>query len=173
VRTGGWGVGPLHVIPPHREAALVGLAGRQHGVLTTQQLRAAGLGPHAIAGRVDRGWLRRAYYGVYVVGALESQLTAPTAALAAYGSRAILSHRTAATIWGLLPHRPADAIHVTLLNANRRTRPGVRIHHARAAETRRRHGLRITSPTRTLGDLPPDELERAYNEALVLRLVTH
>jgi very-short-patch-repair endonuclease len=111
--------------------------------------------------------------GVYAVGALESDLTAPTAALAAYGPNAILSHRTAAVIWGLLPPRPADPIHITLLNANRRSRPGVRIHHATEAHTRRRHGLRLTSPARTLADLPPDELERAYNEALVLGLVTH
>jgi very-short-patch-repair endonuclease len=38
---------------------------------------------------------------------------------------------------------------------------------------RQRHGLRLTSPAQTLADLPPGELERAYNEALVLRLVTH
>ena len=39
--------------------------------------------------------------------------------------------------------------------------------------TRRRHGLRLTSPAQTLADLPPHELEHAYNEALVLNLVTH
>ena len=163
----------MHVIPPAIEAALVERARRQHGVLTTRQLRSAGLGGNAIAGRVGRGWLRRAHYGVYVVGALESELTAPTAALAAYGRNAILSHRTAAVIWRLLPHRPADPIHITLLNANRRPRPGVRIHHARSTIVRRRHGLRLTSPAQTLADLDPGELEDAYNEALVLSLVTH
>ena len=130
----------MHVIPPEAEATLVARARRQHGILTFAQLRAAGLGPHAIEGRVERGWLRRVHRGIYVVGALESELTAPTAALAAYGRNAILSHRTAAVIWRLLPDRPADPIHITLLNANRRSRPGVRIHHARTAETRRRHG---------------------------------
>jgi very-short-patch-repair endonuclease len=142
-------------------------------VLTVAQLRAAGLGPHAIDGRVARGWLRRLHRGVYAVGALETDLTAPAAALAAYGRSAILSHRTAAVIWGLLSSRPADPIHITLLNAKRRPRHGVRIHYAQSAETRRRHGLRLTSPASTLADLPPDELERAYNEALVLGLVTH
>jgi very-short-patch-repair endonuclease len=123
-------------------------------------------------GRVERGWLRHVHYGVYVVGALESELTAPTAALAAYGPRAVISHRTAATIWGLLPPRPGDPIHITLLNANRRSRPGVKIHRAQTAEVRRRHGLRLTSPTQTLADLE-DDVERAYNEALVLGLATH
>jgi very-short-patch-repair endonuclease len=162
----------MHVIPPDVEAALVARARRQHGVLTTRQLRAAGLGPHAINGRVERGWLRHVHYGVYVVGALESELTAPTAALAAYGPRAVISHRTAATIWGLLPPRPGNPIHITLLNANRRSRPGVKIHRAQTAEVRRRHGLRLTSPTQTLADLE-DDVERAYNEALVLGLTTH
>jgi very-short-patch-repair endonuclease len=163
----------LHVTCHAADEAVVALARRQHGVVSFDQLRDAGLGPRAIAGRVRRGWLRRLHRGVYAVGALESELTAPTAALAAYGPNAILSHRTAAVIWGLLPTRPADPIHITLLNANRRSRPGVRVHHAQAAETRRRHGLRLSSPAQTLADLSDDELERAYNEALVLRLVTH
>jgi very-short-patch-repair endonuclease len=163
----------LHAIPHEAEAALVERARRQHGVLTIDQLRAAGLGTHAIERRVSRGWLRRIHRGVYAVGALESELTAPTAALAAYGRNAILSHRTAAVLWRLLPARPADPVDVTLLNANRRQRPGVRVHFAQAAATRRRHGLRVTSPAQTLGDLPPAELETAYNEALVLNLVTH
>ena len=163
----------MHVIPHEAEAALVERARRQHGVLTVHQLRAAGLGTHAIERRVSRGWLRRAHRGVYIVGALESDLTAPTAALAAYGRNAILSHRTAAVLWRLLPARPADPVDVTLLNANRRSRPGVRVHYAQAAQTRRRHGLRLTSPVQTLADLAPHELDEAYNEALVLRLVTN
>ena len=64
-------------------------------------------------------------------------------------------------------------MHITLLNANRRSRRGVTVHHAQAVETRKRHGLRLTSPAQTLADLPPAELDRAYNEALVLGLVTH
>lgn len=163
----------MHVIPPEAEAALVERARRQHGVLTVDQLRAAGLGTHAIERRVSRGWLRRLHRGVYAVGALESDLTAPTAALAALGRNAVISHRTAAVIWRLLPARPADPVDVTLLNANRRPRPGLRIHHAQTVVKRRRHGLRITSPAQTLADLPPHELEDAYNEALVLKLVTH
>jgi very-short-patch-repair endonuclease len=173
VQSGARGGARLHVIPHEVEAALVVRARRQHGVLTVDQLRAAGLGSHAVERRVSRGWLRRIHRGVYVVGALESELTAPTAALAAYGRQAILSHRTAAVVWGLLPIRPADPIHITLLNANRRSRPGVRVHRAQSADARRRHGLRLTSPAQTLADLPANELERAYNEALVLGLVTH
>ena len=166
----------MHVIPHDAEAALVARARRQHGVLTVNQLRAAGLGTHAIERRVSRGWLRRLHRGVYAVGALESELTAPTAALAALGRSAVLSHRSAAVLWGLLPARPADPVDVTLLNANRRSRNGVRIHYAQKTVIRRRFNLRLTSPPQTLRDLAatsPNELERAYNEALVLGLVTH
>jgi very-short-patch-repair endonuclease len=174
VHLGAGAVVEMHVIPHGRDEAIVALARRQHGVVSTGQLRSLGLGHHAVAGRVERGWLRRLHHGVYVVGPLETELTAPTAALLAVGDGAI-SHRTAAVIWGLLPTRPADPVHVTLLNANRRSRPGLTVHHhdLPANQIRRRHGLRLTSPARTLADLPPNELERAYNEALVLRLVTH
>jgi very-short-patch-repair endonuclease len=163
----------LHVVPRRADEAVVALARRQHGVVTARQLLGAGVGPNAVTSKVARGWLRRIHRGVYAVGALESELTAPAAALLAFGPKAILSHRTAAVLWRLLPARPADPVHVTLLNANRRRRRGVRIHHAQTAETRVRHGLRITSPAQTLADLAADELERAYNEALVLALVTH
>jgi hypothetical protein len=124
VRSGGAGGPGWHVIPARVEAALVALARHQHGVLATSQLRAAGLGPHAISGRVARGRLQRLHCGVYVVGALGTALTKPAAALVATGPSAGLSHRTAATLWEILPPRPDDPIHITLLNANRRPRQG-------------------------------------------------
>jgi very-short-patch-repair endonuclease len=163
----------MHVVPRHADEAVVALARRQHGVITARQLLEAGVGPNAVTSKVARGWLRRVHRGVYAVGALESELTAPTAALAAYGQNAVLSHRTAAVLWRLLPARPDDPVDITLLDANRRSRPGVTVHRARHSVVRRRHGLRLTSPAQTLADLPPGELERAYNEALVLGLVTH
>ena len=43
----------------------------------------------------------------------------------------------------------------------------------RQRKRRRGIGLRLTSPAQTLADLAPHELEEAYNEALVLRLVTN
>lgn len=163
----------MHVVPRDADAAVVALARRQHGVVTARQLLDAGVGPNAVTAKVERGWLRRVHRGVYIVGALESDLTAPTAALAALGRNAVISHRTAAVLWRLLPARPADPVDVTLLNANRRRRTGVRIHHAQRTIVRRRFGLRLTSPAQTLADLPPHELDEAYNEALVLNLITH
>ena len=168
----------MHVIDPSTDAAIVALARRQHGVVSFSQLRAAGLGQRAVAGRVKRGWLRRLHQGVYAVGALESDLTAPAGAILATKGRAVLSHRSAATIWGLVPARPQDPVEITLLNARSRGRPGVRAHtgRLRTKEIRTRHGLQLTAPARTIRDLAataPEELEKAINEAHVLRLVTH
>jgi very-short-patch-repair endonuclease len=152
-------------------AAIVALARRRHGVVTTADLLQAGLSEGTISRLVARGWLRRLHRGVYLVGALETQLTRPAAALLATGPNAALSHRTAATLWDLLPARPGEPIHVTLLDANRRSRHGVRVHHARQLETSTRHGLRVTSVKDTLRGLAGADYERAYNEAQILRLV--
>ena len=148
---------------------LVSLARRQHGVVSTAQLLGAGFDDSAIARLVANGWLRRLHRGVYLVGALESELTRPAAALLATGPEAALSHRTAATIWELLPPRPADPIHITLLNANRRSRHGVEIHRATRLETMRRYGLVVTSPAQTLQQLRGADYEHARNEALIRR----
>jgi very-short-patch-repair endonuclease len=166
-----WGGWKLHVTPAVGEAAIVARARRRHGVVTTADLLHAGFGRNAITARVERGWLRRVHRGVYLVGALESALTKPAAALLATGPDAALSHRTAATLWNLLPPEPTEPIHITLLNANRRSRQGVRIHRAAKMETRTVQGLRIASPAQTLEQLLGDDYERAYNEAQILRLI--
>ena len=86
------------------------LARRQHGVVSTRQLLNTGVGPHAIDARVARGWLRHLHRGVYAVGALESPLTAPAGAILGLEGRAVLSHRTAATIWDIVEARSDDPV---------------------------------------------------------------
>lgn len=167
----------MHVTPRRVDEAVVAIARRQHGVVSTAQLHAIGLGPNAIAGRVARGWLRRVHRGVYAVGALESELTAPAGAILATNGGAVISHRTAATLWGLLEAVPADPVELTLLDARSRGRPGVRVHSGKlkAKDIRTRHGLRLTGPARILRDLAataPQELETAVNEAQIRRLIT-
>ena len=90
----------MHVTPPWIDEAIVALARRQHGVVSTRQILDAGVGPHAIEARVARGWLRRLYKGVYAVGALESALTAPAGAVLAARGRAGHSPRTPPGIGG-------------------------------------------------------------------------
>ncbi len=154
------------------------LAGRQHGVITTAQLVEAGWSRHAIAHGVRTGWLRRVHRGVYLVGPLETPLTAAMAATLAAGRGALLSHHPAAVLWGLRPPRPGP-IHVTVIARDVRS-PEFRTHRVADLDRHdatRRHGIPVTSPARTLLDLAiqatTNELDRATNEARIHHLVTH
>jgi predicted transcriptional regulator of viral defense system len=158
------------------DPAVVALAATQDSVVTTAQLAAAGLGRNAIAHRVARGWLRRLHRGVFLVGGTVGTWSLERAALLAFGPCAVLSHRTAAAIWGMAARD--EVVHVTVTTA-RRVRDGVRMHRVAAlepGETTRRHGLAVTTPARTLLDLaatvPRSDLERAVNEALVCKVAT-
>src|SRR5215207_2057158 len=160
------------------ETQVMRLAATQHGVLTTTQLAAAGIGRGGIAHRVSRGWLRRLHRGVYLAGPVESPLARPMAALLAVGPGAVLSHRTAGGLWNLLGAVPGP-IEVTVGERGPRSREGIRVHTSATlpqSEIRRRHRLPLTSPERTLIDLaatlPGRELERVLEEAQVLRLLT-
>src|SRR5690349_11964603 len=86
---------------PHRsDAEIARRAEPQHGVLTLAQLEAVGLSRRAIGDRVASGRLHRVHRGVFGV-------ERPTregrwlAAVLAIGERAVLSHRSAAALWGL------------------------------------------------------------------------
>jgi very-short-patch-repair endonuclease len=75
------------------------LADAQHGVVATWQLA---LGDDAIQYRARIGRLHRKHRGVYAVG--RSELTPKghwMAAALAYGPDAVISHRTAAALWGI------------------------------------------------------------------------
>lgn len=173
--TTGGDVGDCHRTCP--DAAAMEVARRFHLAITTAQLIDAGLSPKAIHGRVRRGWLTRLYRGVYRVGPVEGRWTRAAGALLACGVKAVLSHATAAAIWGMRAwvDGPVD---VTVARGNRAGQPGIHVRRAvlRRGEVRLREGLRITSPERTLHDLAQtldqDDLDRTVNEALVLGLTT-
>jgi very-short-patch-repair endonuclease len=157
-----------------REDSVMRIATAQHGAISAAQLAAAGLGRRAIERRLADGGLRRIHRGVYLVGPVESPYARHAAALLGAGRTAVLSHRTAAELWELLPPRPGP-IHVTVTDRGPRSRQGIHVHATTTlpqSEVRRRHHLRLTSPERTLIDLPGSELERAVEEARVRRLVT-
>jgi very-short-patch-repair endonuclease len=97
----------------------------------------------------------------------------------ALGESAVLSHRSAAELWELLPwwDRPVD---VSLPSrSGRLRRPGILIHRPlslKPAETTRRRGIPVTTPARTLTDLrtavSAHELRRAIRQADFLGLPT-
>ena len=163
----------------------------QHGLVTTQQLLAAGLSSAAISKRVRSGKLYRVSQGVYSVG--HQGLSEPArwmAAVLACGPGAALSHGAAAVHWGLL--RPLEGpIDITVPTQNgRRRRHGVRIHrctsldqaHLRTSGLEKRLAplvtvrdrIPVTTVARTLVDLPatlsPRLVRRAIRQAEFLKL---
>jgi very-short-patch-repair endonuclease len=155
------------------DARLAQLAQRQHGVVSRRQMLALGLGKSAIAEWVRKGRLHRVHRGVYVVG--YPQLTRNghfMAAVLACGEGAVLSHFSAAVLWGML--NGDGKVHVTAPTC--RSRPGLVVHRARLAaeEVTKRAGIPVTTPARTLIDLadvaPPRTVERGIDEAEYLRL---
>jgi len=96
------------------------------------------------------------------------------AAVLAAGPGAVLSHRSAAALWGLRPSGPPRP-EVTAV-PRRRAGPGVHVHHTRLSgdEVTEQEGTPVTTVSRTLLDLaavlPRRQLERALQEAEVRRL---
>jgi very-short-patch-repair endonuclease len=111
------------------DARAAQVAARQHGVVTRRQLEAAGLGSRAMTIRVRKGQLHRIHRGVYAVG---HRALGPhgrwMAAVLACGDGAVLSHGSAAALWGLL--RPFDGpIHVSIASTTGRAKQrGIHLH---------------------------------------------
>ncbi len=149
------------------------IASRQHGIVTVEQLRAAGVGRTGVTRRVQKGQLHRLHRGVYAVGHRSlSWRGRCLAAVLAAGDGAVLSHSSAAGLWEYL--RPMQGpIPVTVdAAARRRSRPGFRIHRSRTLTSSwvtRRHGITVTTPARTIedvrGTLEPYLFRRALRQA--------
>jgi very-short-patch-repair endonuclease len=168
------------------------LAASQHGVVARDQLLELGLGRRAIEHRLRKGRLHairhrgRRWRCVYAVG--RPQLTERglfMAALLFAGPRAILSHESAAILWGIRSgppgrHRrsaPNEApIEVTLPPFGRHP-TGLRLHRRilPPEDHQLLDGIAVTSPIKTLLDLGTRlkelDLEGAVNQADKLDLV--
>ena len=156
-----------------------GLAARQDGVIGRGQLRRLGLTDRQIAWRVRAGRLIPCHRHVFLmVGTPPSFRARLRAALMACGPTAVASHRSARSLWGLGPE-PDGPIELTISGRNPGRIAGARIYRVRRllnGAVRTRHGLRCTSPARTVCDLAAVvsrlEVERAVQEAAVRRLIT-
>jgi hypothetical protein len=139
------------------------------------QLIQLGLGAGAIEYRLRLGRLHRIQRGVYAVGHRAiSREGRWMAAVLACGPGAVLSHRSAAALWGLRPNH-AGPIEVTVPGARPNGRPFVaRSSNLQPGEFTVERGIPVTTPAMTLLDLgsvlAPHELERALRETEVLRL---
>jgi uncharacterized protein DUF559/putative AbiEi antitoxin of type IV toxin-antitoxin system len=148
------------------------LARRQHGVIARKQLLCLGFTPKALHHRVKTGRLHPLRTGVYAVG--RPQITREgrwMAALLACGEGAMLSHRSAAALWGFGVEHP-DYIEISVRRHHKVRRPGIRVHDRAGLWSRdigSCFGIPVTQPVRTFLDLAtvagPRTLERAINEA--------
>ena len=162
---------------PDREIAEV--AARQYGVISTAQLREAGLDKSAVKRRALAGRLHPIHRGVYAVGHLHLSAEGRwMAAVLACGTGAVLSHRAAAAAWRLLPDQPSAPVDVSVpSDTGKKIRRGIRLHRrpSLGPKTVTRHRrVPITTPARTIIDLskvaPPVEVRRARRQAMVLGL---
>ena len=142
------------------------LADRQHGVVSREQLLAAGLGRGTIARSVEAGRLRRVFRGVYAVGHVAlSRQAWWMAALLACGPDAALSHRTAATLWRLRSDAPLP-IDITTSTSHGRKHARLTTHRTSVhpLDALVIDGLRVTTPSRTIVDLASTLTGRALRD---------
>lgn len=161
------------------ERRLARVARRQHGLITLEQATAAGISVDAGKRRVRAGrWIRVAPGVVAVAGAPVTWRQRALAAVLAAGPGAVISHTTAAALYGL-SGCAFRAVEITV--------PRGRSHRSRLASVHEAtdlprgdittvDGIPVTRPARTLVDLagclPRAGLEDAVDDALVRRLTT-
>jgi very-short-patch-repair endonuclease len=170
----GWATSPSHTNenvahPPAATRSAPWWRGK-YGVVSRAQLRALGRSDGAVDGWVRSGRLHRIHRGVYAVG--HRALTDEgrwLAAVLACGPGAVLSHRSAAALWGI---RPAPRKVEVTVGRSRRGTAGVVVHRARSlppGDVARRRGVPTTTLPRTIADLADvlseGELARAVHQA--------
>jgi very-short-patch-repair endonuclease/predicted transcriptional regulator of viral defense system len=152
------------------------LARRQHGVLTWRDLRSLGFGENAIRHRLATGRLHRVGRGIYAVG--RPELTREgrwMVAVLACGENAMLSHGSAAALWGIGPEW-----HLVEVSVRRRSWPrrdGVKIRSRPSLpieDVTTHRGIPVTTVSRTILDqaatpISDASLERLVNEADVAK----
>jgi very-short-patch-repair endonuclease len=167
------GVGHLVTVSGRVDDRIAQIAVHQRGRVARWQLLAAAVSNGAIGRRVARGLLIPHLRGVFCVGhAAAIELGNETAALLALDQDAVVSHLSAACLWGLVT-QPGELVDVT----QRRHGPqlaGVCVHRSDTLtpkDVRIRQGLPVTSPARALLDSAPllsdRQFELAFDRAMV------
>lgn len=153
------------------------LIAAQYGVISRRQLINAGIGLGVINHRMRTGALVPVDRGVY-----RARMAPPSveqslmAAVLGIGGAAVVSHQSAAHLWGLLNRRPEQP-HVTTSAGRWRPKP---FHVHRSTDLADSHitsvrGIPTTTPARTVVDLgasAPRMAVGAFNQVLRDRLVT-
>jgi Transcriptional regulator, AbiEi antitoxin len=156
--------------------AVADLAAHQHGIVSASDLSRLGYSRANVSSEVVRGRLHRLHRGVYAVGHTSvSRHGQCLAAVLACGEGSLLSHRSAAWLWGFTSRwqLPTEVTTPT----PRRSRPRIAAHSARtlrAVDRDAREGIPVTAAPRTLLDFAaadPRFLTRALDGAERLGLL--
>lgn len=149
------------------------LVARQYGVIAHAQLLALGFSAQAIKRRVASGRLYRVRLGVYAVGRPDlSRHGRWMAAILRCGERAMLSHRSAAALWGIEGEAQGKIEISVIIPRSCRGEADLVVHRrvaAVGADATEHDGIAVTTPAATLIDLatclPPYRVEGAVNKA--------
>jgi len=160
--------------PPSLDAEIAALAARQHGVVTTAQLR-KWCSDTTIRRRIRDGRLHRVHRGVYAVGhAGLSRDGRFSAAVLGAGEDAALSHLSVADFWDVSRWRTSL---ISVVATTRRRLDGVEVHTVRTLDERDvlvDNGIRVTTVARMLVDLTdvltPHQLAWVIHEATFKRI---
>lgn len=163
----------------HFAGELWELARSQHGVVSRGQLMDHGLTSKAVAHRIRAGRLHPLQRGVYAVGRPDvGRRGRWMAAVLSCGPEALLSHRSAAVLWGIAEASLEAEIEIVVPRTSVHRRKGIRVHRRvdLGPEHRREvAAIPLTDPISTLVDLASCvvewRVERAINEADRLDLV--
>jgi very-short-patch-repair endonuclease len=144
---------------PGPDAVIARIATNQHGVVSAEQIRSAHLSPAGVTRRLAAGRLHRIHRRVYAVGHPKLSETGRwMAAVLACGEGAVLSHLSAAALWGIR-RSSAATVHVTVPSTSgKRRRDGILLHRSStltASSSTRHDGIHVTNPSRTLADIRP------------------
>jgi very-short-patch-repair endonuclease len=162
-----------------RERDLARLATRQHGIAAHRQLLELGFGASWIERRLEEGRFSAVHRNVYAIGHRHlGQRSYWWAAVLAYEPGTLLSHHTAAVLWGFQRPRRGP-LHVTAPGGRQgvERRKGIWIHRCKLAPEDReiRDGFPVTTVARTLFDFaevaPFASLQGAAEEADRLKLL--
>lgn len=158
--------------------AIVEIAERQYGLISLNQLRQVGMSKDTIHRRLEAGRMHQVHQRVYSLG--HSLLPSEghwLAATMACAPDAVLSHRSALELWGVLTPKRRE-IDITAPNRRGRIPNEIRAHRhgsLLAADCTSLRNVPCTTVERSLldfaGEAPTWELRQALVEAEVMRLL--
>ncbi|KAA0236120.1 MAG: hypothetical protein JJLCMIEE_00791 [Acidimicrobiales bacterium] len=154
------------------------MARGNHGLLTREALLRLGMRGSSVDRWVRQGRLHQLHAGVYrTAGAPVTRHQSLMAACLAAGDDAVVSHRAAASLWGLVDLDPP--IEIAMPRPRGPRLAGVVMHRSldlKPSHLTLRFGIPVTNPLRTLLDLgatvPLWILESAVDRALIRKLAT-